>query len=360
MTSKKPTKYSRPKICREFGITDRTLRHLERYGQITFSWEAYHGMLRTTLDDDQRLTLECGRLDVHSLTNRHESYRVLPFERFLLLRFFQVEADELYDELVDRNLIHRKYMGLEEIERHYGVFYDAIPDSLKECVRAKREPNKKEKVAFERLLAVNGILQVYQQPFVEQSFEMLSEDNVKMVIEAATATTSDITDICHFLSEATGVEFNSSAVIFYQWLFSDYSRMRAEDLKVYTKTLSPAHRGLISSALNKTVGDLRAALGMTGEIGYKDAYNIAMREVTKRLFQVMKSDTLESNRKFQDILRSFMNFVDREDRKVIDATSTTKLPDMFNAFEVIPSKVDTDIFKLPSPANDDDDVSAEA
>ena len=136
--------------------------------------------------------------------------------------------------------------------------------------------------------------------------------------------------------------------------------MRAEDLKVYTKTLSPAHRGLISSALNKTVGDLRAALGMTGEIGYKDAYNIAMREVTKRLFQVMKSDTLESNRKFQDILRSFMNFVDREDRKVIDATSTTKLPDMFNAFEVIPSKVDTDIFKLPSPADDDDDVSAEA
>lgn len=359
MTAKKPPSYTRSSLCREFGITDRTLRHLERYGLIEFTWTAQHGMLKTTLDAEQRLVLECGRLDVHSLVINHPSFRVFPFERFLLLRFFQVEAEELYEELVDRNLVHARHVDVSIIEEHYGIFFEALPEVLKTCALAKRPPNKKEKDAFETLLAVNGILQVYQQPFVEQSFEMLSEDNVKIVIEAATATTSGVNDICQFLSEATGVEFNASAVVFYQWVFSDYSRMRTEDLKAYLKTIAPSHRNLVTSAINKTVGDLRAALGMVGDIEYSDAYDIAMREVTKRLFRAMESDTLESDRRFHDALRMFMNFVDREDRKLIESKAlVTKLPDIFSSFEIVPASVNTDIFQLPKAV--DDDSAAEA
>jgi hypothetical protein len=358
VSPKKTVKYTRPKICRAFGITDRTLRYLERYGLIEFTWESKHGLLSTELSEQQELTLNCARIDVHSIAARHESFRVFPFERFLLLRFFQVEAEELYDELVDRNLIHPKYISVANIEEHYGLFFEALPEELKACALAKREPNKSEREAFEILLTVIGVLQVYQQPHVEQSFEMLSEDNIKMVIEAATATTSSISDICDFLSDATGVEFNASAAVFYQWLFSDFSRMRGEDLKTYMKTISPTHRGLIQQALNRTVGDLRAALGMIGDISHNDAYEMAKRESMGRLLQSMDDKSFEGDKRFHAAMRSFLPFIDREDRKSLTGGMTSKLPEIFNSFQIIPAQMGTEIFNLPQAKTDDESESA--
>lgn len=341
------TKLTRTKLCREYGITERTLRFLESCGLLTFKWGRVHGMLKTTVTKAQAELLSCARLDIHTLVENHESLRIFPFQRFMTLRFFQVEADELYEEMVSRNMIHPHYIKLNHIEDYYGLLFENLPEDLKKMALAKDEPNKKQKPLFDHVLAVTGLQNVYERPEIEQGFEILSESNIKILLDSATTSCSDVGDICDFLRDCLGVAFTPNALLFYQWLFSDFRRMRPEDLQEYFKSISVTHRDFIKAAFNRPIAELKAEMGLLEESDAEEVYELARRHTTKLLLETMKKDTYESQKEFHNALKQFMAFVDRDDRKKDVTGNAQQLPQVFTAFTIEDAPMDTTLYEMP-------------
>lgn len=351
------TKYTRTKLCKEFRISEKTLTFLEKYGIVELDWKPHHGLLRAEITPKQADLLSCAAIDIHSLTARHSSLKILPFHRFITLRFFQVEADELYDELVARNLIHPRHVKPDVIEQHYGLIFENLPEPLKKCALAKEPPTKKVQPLFDSVVEICGLRNAYDRPDIEQSFEVLSETNVKILLEAATTSSSTVQEICSFLTDCLDIDFSPSALLYYQWLFSDFRRMRSEDLDFYLKSISKTHRDFILAAFNNPISELKAEMGLVEENEVEELYELARRHTTGLLLESMKSDSLEAQKNFHTTLKQFMAFVDRDDRKRLSSAGT-KLPKTFTAFEISSAPMEEDLYRIAPPEEDDKDGAA--
>lgn len=312
-------------------------------------------MLKTTLSATDKKILSCAALDAYSLST-HCGFLVPPYYRFAFLRYFQVDEQALYEELVARSLAAPTATTRNFVDKLYESMTRYMPKGLRKLAAERRAPKTKaEEALFELVLAVGGVTQVYENPHIEQGFEMLSDPETKAVIEAAVATASSVSEISEFLTEACGVEFNDSAVVFYQWVFGDFSRMRPKDLKAYIRPLDAHHSRLLTSAFNSTVHALRVELGLMRDLSLEDTYQMAEQEATRRLFETLNSPVQADSREFRDSLRSFMQFVDRADRK--GAGDANAVPAIFNSMRVLGDVPDPRIFNMPRLANAEEDTA---
>jgi len=344
--------YSRSQLCRKYGITDRTLRALEDRGTLVLTWYPRNGLMVTDLEsNDQKRILAMARNHVMSF-GRAQGIPRLPFLRFLFLRFIQVPVEDLYAELLDRNMIAARSFKLPQLKKMHKAFVEAVPRPLQKKVRAHAEASTAtEKKQLDVLLKVCGIYEAYHNPQQEQSFKYLSDPEIKLGIDMGLSSRAKLPEIADFIADVAGFSINLEALLFYHVLYHDISFLDNDEIQAYLKGLKPSHRDLLGKAVGSTIPELRMALGFVEDMSIEDTV-VQLRNavLTKTSATLLAPGSQENTREFSALLRNFAYLVDRSN---IEGTgkggAAASMPDVFSQFEMKISQMDgAGLFRLPS------------
>jgi len=349
--------YSRVQLCKEFGITDRTLRELEGSGQLELSWEAKHGLLRTKLTVANRRLLHGAGNHIHSFGSATQRTRVsrVPFQRFLFLRFLQLPLDDVYDELLEYNLASSRFPK-SQLERHYVIFLRNLPDKLRVCVNAGKEPSTKvETQQLRTVLETCEIDIFYDNPERVDGFWLLTHPEEKWTLETLLATTSSLEEIQAAAESMTGMSVNPDQLLFYQQLFSDYSFLNGEELKAHLKRLKPSVRKLLSIGIGSDVDSVMAQLGLhDGEAGTEAMLSTLQLSLMRRVYLNRDASDADSRAMFDRDFKALMLLVDRAEDPKRKPVGQAEAESVFDRFEIREDDVDDNLFEIPKDKGAED------
>ena len=350
--------YSRAQLCRKYGVTERTLRALEKSGLLQLTWQVEHGLMVALLSNvGQRRVLAASKNHV-STYGRDGGIERVPFQRFLFLRFLQLPLADIYVELVERNLVHPRGFSIDRLKKMHKAFIDSVPQPLRKCVAARKPPKTvTEKRQFDVLLQVCEIDNAYAHPELEQAFSCMTDGDVKLGIDLGLVTQSTLPEICAFLEDSVSFSIPAAGLLFYHITFMDISFMSNDEVQSYLKTQKPSSRNMLAQALGRPIADMRLIIGLDAETDTDHALATLRGQATQQLLaSMMLPQTSETRRDAHLAMKNLMMLVDREDRTKIAAdrgAGGIKLPDVFRQLELKTSTMEGGLFRLPGPEVDE-------
>ena len=126
----------------------------------------------------------------------NRAFEMHPFERFIMLRFLQVEIDELYEELLDRNFIFEGRFSRDHLIEKYEHYLAAVPEKFRKIVSKQAPPAAKDEEDYEVFLTMIGVYDAYCNPSFDESFDFICESNAKALLDALCNTRSSVEEIC--------------------------------------------------------------------------------------------------------------------------------------------------------------------
>jgi hypothetical protein len=348
--------YSKPQLLREFKITDRSLASLESAGILSLSWNVHNGLQKCSPDAKALQVLKCSSNHPFSFTKNSE-FGLLPFYRFLFLRFMQMPAEDIHFELLERNLIHSDRLTVEEVEAMQTVFLDNIPSPLQARTRKQLPPKTKiEQAQLDTLLRVCDIDLAYHHPELDSSFTFMSDPDTKAIIDAILSTQGSFEAVRNFLTEVLAFDISIQGLAFYQSMFHDLSPLGRDDLKVYLKYVRPSTREHIRLAVGRPLEDYRVQSGLEDRVSIDTTLKVIKDHTVKELIRATVVKTPESAKDFTSHLRSLMLILDREDQHARANTSDSErrmINQVFSHLELSEQSMDDDIFLLDNSEKTD-------
>lgn len=346
--------FSRPRLCRKYGITDRTLNRLERTGLLSLTWSSVNGLLVTPISEVDGKMLTVAAVAIESFTIG-TGERLWPFHRFLTLRFLQVQNEDLEDlhlELVQRNMVSEVTFSLKALRTMHEVFIKKLPQPLRYLAKIKREPETdEEKEYFAYLLSVLELHTVYEHPEYEQGFEFMLDEPTKDIVDATLTTRADFSSIRKFLAEVLSLRMANEGLMFYQLLFHDITALSAAEIKLFLKSSKPSQRNRLQSALGQTIETFRVRSGIEDVIKVDQTLEFLRDRVVENLIISIDGRTEEAEKTFLNNLRGLMMITERLDQLKPSANDAqaTSLPPYMRGLELRPVAIkETGIFQLPA------------
>jgi hypothetical protein len=335
--------YSRPRIAKEFRINEKTLSWLERTGRVNIEWRADNGLLVADLSEDTQRVLRCASAAIPAL-KVPEGVTLLPFQRFLHLRFLQLSIDDIYQELQDRNLINPNVFPLSQLETLRELFISGLPLLVQRLMRTGMRPEtEEEKLEFATVLDVCELAIAYQHPELEQAFKFMTEGPVKDCLDCALSTKATLVEVQTFLRELADFPISIEGLAFYQSLFHDIALVPPEQFKKYLKLLKPSLRPKMMLAVNCTMEDFRLKSGYERDFEVDQVLNAFKGALTDNLISLINTKTPDSERAFHYTLRSLMMVIDRlEKAGTKGKAAETKLlgaPDIMRSIQLEPQEM---------------------
>lgn len=348
-----PGLYSRPRICREFKISDRTLIKLERTGLLALAWSTENGQLMTAVSEADARRLSVAQLAVDSFPLGNKQLHRWPFHRFLTLRFLQVQNENLEDlhtELVQRNLISETAFTFDKLRALHETFIRKLPKELHYLARFKRAPETdEEKEFFSYLLDTLEVRAIYEHPEYEQGFEFMVDEVVKDVVDAALTTRSDFASIRDFLASAISLHIVSEGLLIYQVLFHDINLLTPEEVKNFLKNTKPSQRSRLSMAIGQTLDIFRVRSGIDDKLKSDQTFEFLRDRLVENLVRTVDVHTEDAEKSFMHSLRSLMVITERLDQLKPADTQDSGLPPFMRSMELKPvSMAEQGIFQLPA------------
>lgn len=286
---------TRAQICKKFKITSPTFDVIK--GLLVAQPKSQHGNIFYKLNEKDALVLGCAK-------NHNESFRtatkgtsvLLPFHRFLCLRFLTTSLDDLMDEIRFRNLASHK-LTKSVLTRMQGRFFRQLPKPLQTIARKKAPPSAKMTKTYDLMLQVLGIDTFYHEPmYLEGFFELIGDARIKQLVEAVFTTRGDKADHQKALEELAMYRWNDTAVDIYKSAFYDIYSMNENDWMHYWSFLKTSERKYKQRAREMTTAELkvqeglkphfREAMEMTAmnlQRMLKEAYDLGLSSDTKTL-----------------------------------------------------------------------------
>lgn len=342
--------HSRPQIAKEFRINERTLCWLEQTGRLQLDWTPINGLLTCTLDENATRVLTCASVAMPALDGKGED-GLLPFHRFLVLRTLQMPVEIQYQELVDRNIISEAGFSLETITAIREKIIDRLPLIVKRMVKLGRAPETdEERQWLDGVLDVCEIHLAYHHPELEQSFQFMPNVEYKEAVDCAVSTKSNYADIQKFLLDVLGLKVSVEGIAFYQQLFHDVNIVSSENLKLYLKKIRPSLRNRLTLAVNSSIDTFRVKSGIDDKFEVDKVMSVFKDDLINDLLRMINNKVPESERAFNNTLRSLVLVLDRMDRiKSANTKSGSNVPQFFKTIKVAPQPADNmKIFQLPS------------
>jgi hypothetical protein len=347
---------SRSQICRKYGITEKTLRSLEEDGILDLAWKARNGLLVADVSAvKHRRVLTAARNHIDTFGRAKNIDRV-PFQRFLFLRFLQLPVEDIYEEILGRNLIHKRGFPVSRLKEMRDAFIEEVPRPLRKKVASGKEATTDtEKKQLEILLQVCGISLAYAHPELEQGFACLSDSEVKLALDIGLSTASTIPDIRAFLEDVASFTIPKVGLLFYSTLFYDLSFLDSDEVQSYLKALKPSSRRLIQRALGQSLQTLRMSLGLSLNRDAEEAlYELRDRALTDVYASMLEPRNIETDREFNVRLKNLLMLIDRT--TMSDGPGGggggTQLPSVFDRLEMKTSNMSGTLFQLPQPESD--------
>lgn len=339
--------FSKARICKEFGLTARTLVHLEHSGLLELEWEATHGLAVTELDAHTKTVLDCARN--HPLNFGAGKIEKLPFLRFLFLRFLQLPLDFIAYELKERNLYDFDRTKGTDINTIYEWYFSKVPQGLSKMVEERRPPkNKEEKDLFNIFLDTCELRVAYENPQIDAEMSFFGILNVKTVVDAALSTTGTFAEVAAFLKELVGLTINIPGLVFYQTMYHDMSLMSPNDMKAYFSGIAPSHRDEIRLAIGQTLEMYRVKSGLEVEFSTDSVFSSAMSMIAQEMLSTPIA-SVEASEKFHSLLKSFNLLVDRNVKlNQAKGGATIQIPEFMKTMKLVDVDLNDGLIQLPN------------
>jgi len=252
---------TRAQIYKKFGISPSTF--VEVSVLLESKPKSQHGNVFYDLTKNDKIMLECAQNHGASFkTDGRAVVHLLPFHRFLCLRFLTTPLDDVMDELRYRNLVTQRFK-YEYLKKVHGRFISRIPKALRAIARKKAPPTRELEPQYRLMLRVLGIEMPYDNPlWIEIMFESVSDRRLKQLTETVFTTRGDKKDQQATLAELTGYRWKDVGVDVYRSLFYDLYAMDDSDWDYYTGFLAPPERKAKKRAYRMSTNELRVFEGV--------------------------------------------------------------------------------------------------
>ena len=239
---------TRAQLIRKYGLKSQTFDAIR--GSLEAQPQGRHGNVFYDLTENDKLAVECSRNHNYSFGSDDQSViHVMPFHRFMCLRFLTTSLEDLLDEIHYRHLVSTKF-GKEYLKKLHGRFIKRLPKSLQELAREKAEPPKDLVNQYRLMLEVLGLGMLYDEPlWLETYFELLGDSGVKALVETIFTTQGDVREQQKALEELTGYQWKERGVDIYKTMFYDVDPMNSSAWKYYESRLKVSERQRKQAAL---------------------------------------------------------------------------------------------------------------
>jgi len=222
-----------------------------------------HGNVYYDLTKNDVVTLTCAQNHSASFkTDGQAVVHLMPFHRFLCLRFLTSSLDDTMDELRYRNLVSHRFKP-QYLKKIHDRFIKRLPKSLRTIARKKKPPTRELKHQYDLMLRVLGIEMPYNNPlWIEAMFESVSDKRIKQLAETVFTTRGSKKEHQDTLAELTGYRWKDIGVDVYRTLFYDLYSMDDTDWEYYLGLLAPPERKAKKRASKMSTNELRVLEGV--------------------------------------------------------------------------------------------------
>lgn len=251
---------TRVQICDEYRISPATFNAVKHH--LKAKAIPQHGRLFYNIDDRDDFVLRCAKNHIASFGGRgRDNAHILPFHRFLCLKFLTTPQEEAVNEIYQRNLA-TPHFGLGYYKKLEKRFVARVPKELRSLARKRGVPNKKQLGAYEMMLNVIGVITAYNVPrWLDNFFSFLGDAQTKNIVETVVTTRGSRADHQTALEELSGQQWKNVALDLYTSVFYDVGSLSEEDWRYYLSIILPTEKRSKAKALNMTTGDLRVQEG---------------------------------------------------------------------------------------------------
>lgn len=251
---------TRIQISEKYGIEQPTfdaVKHLLRAKE-----EQKHGRLFYRISDRDDFVLRCARNHIASFgAKSRDNYHILPFHRFLCLKFLTTPQEEAVREIHQRNLATPRF-GLGYYKQLRTRFVARIPKELRPLVKRRGAPSEKQLGAYTMMLNVIGAITAYNYPkWLDNFFSFLGDARTKNIVETVVTSRGSRADHQRALEELGGQQWKNVALDLYESVFYDTSSLSEEDWRYYLSVILPTEKRSKVQARNMSTGELRVKEG---------------------------------------------------------------------------------------------------
>jgi hypothetical protein len=251
---------TRFQIGEEYGISQATfdcVRHL-----LIAKETGKHGRHLYDIGDRDDFVLRCARNHISSFGGEGcDNAHVLPFHRFLCLKFLTTPQKEALSEIYQRRLTTDRF-GLGYYKKLEKRFVARVPKELRATVKKRAIPTKKQMGAYEMFLNVIGVVTAYNHPlWLDNFLSFLRNAEMKVVVESVLTTRGRRRDHQLALDELSGQQWKEVALDLYTSIFYDIGVMSEADWRYYLSIILPSEKKSKILSRNMTTAELRMQEG---------------------------------------------------------------------------------------------------
>jgi len=271
---------TRVQISEKYGISQATfngIRHL-----LVSAEKSRHGRTFFDIGDRDDFVLRCACNHIASFgLGVNDHVRVLPFHRFLCLKFLTTPPDEAVTEIHQRNLTAPKF-GVGYYKQLQKRFVSRVPKELRDLVKKQGVPTKKQRGMYEMLLNVIGVITPYNLPdWMDNLFTELVDPRVKTTLETVLTTRGSRADHQTGLEELSRRQWRNVALDLYTSVFYDVGSLSEEDWRYYLSVIHPSEKRPKILARRMTTVELRVKEGSNAH--YQETLQVAAVDLQRRI-----------------------------------------------------------------------------
>lgn len=275
---------TRVQISEKYRISQATfngVRHL-----LVAVEQSKHGRTFFNIGDRDDFVLRCARNHIASFGLEVSNHtRVLPFHRFLCLKFLTTPHDEAITEIYQRNLTTPKF-GVDYYKHLERKFVLRAPKELKDLVRKRGVPTKKQRGMYEMLLNVIGVITPYNLPdWMDNLFTELVDPRAKTILETVLTTRGSRADHQIGLEDLSRRQWRNVALDLYTSVFYDIGSLSEEDWRYYLSIILPSEKQSKILAKRMTTGELRVKEGLNAY--YQETLQVVAVDLQRRICATM-------------------------------------------------------------------------
>ena len=253
---------SKGQILSDYKISLRTFEDLIGRSLVKGSPIARQGKVFIEITPHNDFIFRASANDIFSFKNIRADVPVLPYHRFLCLRFVNTSAQETFDELTSFGIISKTgSVKKSTLTRYYAQFARKCPVEIRRYVETKSEPVKKEDHRLFRLfLDVLGISAYYDSPQCLDEFSFFMEHRGHL--EPVMTTISTAEEVADVFGKMTGIPIPVELTAAYRVLFYSTHDMQEPDRHMYFSSFPAKERHLRTAAAESRIQEFVLKQGL--------------------------------------------------------------------------------------------------
>jgi hypothetical protein len=294
---------TRVQICKQYGLSSSTFDDVKPL--LTTEPVPKCGNVFYDLSSHDDLVLRCAKNHPASFSvDEKAATHTLPFHRFLALRFLTTSLDDIYDELLHRNLATHR-LKKEYLKRLRTTFLHNLPPELRAIAAKQEMPNELQTSRYRLMMQTIGIDLVYEAPmWLEDMFLLVGDPNIKRMVELVLTTRGLKNEHQAALEEMTGVHWKGLGVEMYKSLFYDIFSMSERDWVFYGDFLRPPERNEKLASRTMSTNELRVHTGLRPH--FKETTELVLIKMQRRIADMFNLGIEGDTNQLNHALRSYL------------------------------------------------------